>query len=54
MKVICMLEIDSNGEEMWEMVDPEAGDCIEYFPTRELAEEYANANNLEITEWIID
>lgn len=53
-KVICLLEIDSNGKEMWEMVYPKAGACIEYFYTKEDAEKYAKDNNLEITEWVTD
>ena len=53
-KVICLLEIDSNGEEMWEMVDPDASACIEYFSTREDAEKYAKDNNFEIDEWVTD
>ena len=54
MNAVCLLEIDSNGEEMWEMVDPDAGVCIEYFSTKEDAEKYAAANGINITEWIED
>ena len=53
-KVICLLEIDSNGEEMWEMVDPDVGICIEYFSTKEYAEKYVKDNSLEITKWVND
>lgn len=52
--VVCLLEIDSNGEEMWEMVYPKAGACIEYFSSKDTAVEYATANNINITEWIED
>lgn len=52
--VVCLLEIDSNGEEMWEMVYPKAGACIEYFSSKDAAVEYASANNINITEWIED
>ena len=55
MDAVCLLEIDSsNGEEMWEMVDPVAGVCIEYFSSKDAAIEYATENGISITEWIED
>lgn len=53
-EVVCLLEIDSNGEEMWEMVDPDAGVCIEYFASKDAASRYARAHDITITEWITD
>ena len=49
---VCLYEIDSNGEEMWEMVDPDAGVCIEYFASKDAARRYAKARDIKITEWI--
>lgn len=54
MKVVCWYEIDSNGEEMWEMVCPGTGKCVEYFASKEAARRYAKAHDIKITEWIED
>lgn len=51
---VCLLEIDSNGEEMWEMVDPDAGVCIDYFASKDAARRYAKARGIKIIEWIKD
>ena len=53
-KVVCWFEICTDGSTQWEMVDPEAAECIEYFRTKEDAEAYAKEHDLEITDWEID
>ena len=51
---VCWFEICADGSTQWEMVDPEAGICIEYFSNKDAAIEYASANDINITEWIED
>jgi hypothetical protein len=53
-KVVCWFELCTDGSTQWEMVDPEAAECIEYFRTKEEAIAYANEHDLEITDWEID
>jgi hypothetical protein len=52
--VVCWFEICIDGSTQWEMVDPVNAECIEYFHTKEEAQEYAAKNNIIIAEWIKD
>lgn len=50
-EVICLYEICVDGSTQWEMVNPEKSECIEYFPSKEDAQAFADANGYKIVEW---
>ena len=53
MKAICLKEIDSDGNAIWEMVNEEKGECIDYFGSPDDAKEYASSHGIEITEFVV-
>lgn len=53
MKAVCLKEIDSDGNAIWEMVNEEKGECIDYFGSPEEAKGYASSHGIEITDFVV-